>query len=183
MGIGVRERSFKSFVEHNTTAPAVYVVDDDCRIVLSRDENGSAEKLTERLAEEVERKVRELKQEEVGYRESDGSLPFKLLDSSLVVRITPLGGCLGNYTAVLVEHVRGCDHLSTGSRKYRLTRREREIVEHLIDGARTAEIAEALGIAQSTVILHVKSAMVKTDSRTRAEMLGRIMSNDGELAM
>ncbi|MGZ3497437.1 MAG: helix-turn-helix transcriptional regulator [Vulcanimicrobiaceae bacterium] len=152
--------------------PKLYVIDAHCRVVLSSDGI--------QLPDDVFDAVRELWH----LRNSTGTAsprPFKLLDSSYAVRIAPLAGPMGEeFTAVFVERFQAREHLRGVSERYMLTRRESEVVALLMEGARTSEIADRLSIAQSTVILHIKSAMAKTSSRTRTEMLGRIVTNGAD---
>jgi len=159
-------------------APAIYVVDAQNRVVLGwHSGDGAPGTAAQYLPLEIETAVAELQ-----WALSKGAQPplVRLLDSSYIVRVTPLAGDLGSYHAVLVERFRSRDHLTSGSRRYALTKREHEVLKQLVDGARTAEIADALDISQSTVALHIKSIMTKTSSRTRAEMLGRIIAHGFE---
>ena len=45
----------------------------------------------------------------------------------------------------------------------------------MVDGASSAEICKALGLAGNTLKTHVKSALMKTGTRTRAELVARIL--------
>jgi DNA-binding CsgD family transcriptional regulator len=56
-----------------------------------------------------------------------------------------------------------------GTRLERLTRREREVLAHLVAGRSYAEIAEALYISQKTVSVHVSNLLRKTGTRNRNE--------------
>lgn len=80
----------------------------------------------------------------------------------------------GSY-AVVANEIRVRDALRDLTERYTLTRRECDVARLLIGGASTAEIAESLSIATSTVVLHVKSIMAKTGSRSRSAILGRIV--------
>jgi DNA-binding CsgD family transcriptional regulator len=166
-------------------APAVYVVDEECRVVLSCDLpillETPPDVRTELAVKAIERAVKELFAVH-GKEARTFALPFRWLGGLFVARLVPLSGQLGRYTAVVVEPFKARDHLRAGSRRYSLTRRERDVVRLLIGGSRTAEIADLLGVAPSTVILHVKGVMSKTGSRTRAEMLARIMTHDADTA-
>jgi DNA-binding CsgD family transcriptional regulator len=50
-----------------------------------------------------------------------------------------------------------------------LTAREREVLELVSTGLREEEMAERLGIAESTVATLLRSSMAKLDARTRVE--------------
>lgn len=160
-GIDDRTVDFEE-VLHRRSAPVMFVVDRNCHVVLG-----------DPLSPNLELAVAEL---QWALRNGAAAPLVRLLNSSYIVRVAPLRGELGEYTAVLVERFKARDHLSSGSRRYALTKREEDVLAQLIEGARTAEIAEVLGIAPSTVTLHIKSIMSKTSSRTRTEMLGRIIT-------
>jgi DNA-binding CsgD family transcriptional regulator len=55
------------------------------------------------------------------------------------------------------------------------TPRERQVVEMMILGASSSEICEALDLAPNTLKTHVKSALTKTDTRTRAELVAKVL--------
>lgn len=50
----------------------------------------------------------------------------------------------------------------------------------MMAGKSTSEIGADLGIAASTVAIHVRSLLTKTASHTRAEMIGRIVAHAAE---
>ena len=55
------------------------------------------------------------------------------------------------------------------------TPRERQVVEMMIAGASTSEICEALDLAPNTLKTHVRSALTKTETRTRAELVAKVL--------
>jgi NarL family two-component system response regulator LiaR len=55
-----------------------------------------------------------------------------------------------------------------------LTQREWEVVDLLVDGATTAEIAERLGVGPATVRTHVKHILGKLGAHSREEAIRRI---------
>ena len=59
---------------------------------------------------------------------------------------------------------------------FNLTRREREVVEYLVCGKSTREIAEAMGISLHTVRDHLKHLYRKTGTRSRRQLLDLIAS-------
>jgi len=103
--------------------------------------------------------------------------PAFRLDAGLSIRVQPVGGTLGRFTVVLIELFRLRDHLAAGRKRYALTQREAEVLQGVMRGTRTADIAAELGIAASTVAGHIQSIMSKTSTRSRAEMLGRILAD------
>jgi two-component system, NarL family, response regulator len=50
-----------------------------------------------------------------------------------------------------------------------LTRRERDVLELVADGASNREVADALGISERTVGLYVSSILSKLGARSRTE--------------
>lgn len=55
-----------------------------------------------------------------------------------------------------------------------LTPREVEIVGHIAMGQRAGEIAEDLGIAESTVRSHIRNAMKKSGARSQAQLVALV---------
>ncbi len=95
---------------------------------------------------------------------------------SHVVHLSAMVGDLGSYTAVFVSPFKTRDHLTSAMAKYGLSKREGQVVTLLAAGWRTQEIARELKIAVSTVVLHVKSAMSKSQSHSRIEMIVRVLA-------
>jgi PAS domain S-box-containing protein len=60
-----------------------------------------------------------------------------------------------------------------------LTPREVEVVSHIAMGQRAAEIALELGIAESTVRSHIRSAMKKCGARSQAQLVARVCTGRG----
>lgn len=62
-----------------------------------------------------------------------------------------------------------------GSQLPHLSRRQLEIVWHLVDGLSEKQIANALGISQNTVHVHMKLLYLRCGVRSRGELLGGII--------
>lgn len=62
--------------------------------------------------------------------------------------------------------------------RYRLSRRELEVLGLMLEGRRVEEVAQRLLIAESTVQYHVKNAMAKTGARNRVELAARLLGWD-----
>jgi DNA-binding NarL/FixJ family response regulator len=58
----------------------------------------------------------------------------------------------------------------TSGRLAHLTRREREVLDHLVAGRTYAEIAEELVISVKTVSVHVSNLLRKTDTSSGREL-------------
>jgi DNA-binding CsgD family transcriptional regulator len=59
-----------------------------------------------------------------------------------------------------------------------LTAREREVLGLVSDGLEDGEIANQLGVAQSSVSALLRSAMAKLDSQTRVQAVARLAAVD-----
>jgi DNA-binding CsgD family transcriptional regulator len=57
---------------------------------------------------------------------------------------------------------------------YGLTEREREVTSQVLQGASTAEIAEALVVSTHTVQQHLKAIFDKTGVRSRRDLVGKV---------
>jgi DNA-binding CsgD family transcriptional regulator len=57
---------------------------------------------------------------------------------------------------------------------YKLTERERDVTEQVLQGNATTEIAKALGMTTSTVQQHLKKIFEKTGVRSRRDLIGHI---------
>ena len=60
---------------------------------------------------------------------------------------------------------------------YGLTEREEEVTRHVLQGASTAQIAEALCISPYTVQEHLRHVFDKTSARSRPELMRRVFTH------
>ena len=65
--------------------------------------------------------------------------------------------------------------LSNLPKRFRLTRREVETVEHLVRGFNTQQIADGMGISPNTVKAFLRSIMMKMAADSRAGIIARIL--------
>jgi DNA-binding NarL/FixJ family response regulator len=95
---------------------------------------------------------------------------------NLLIRVMRLIGRSGDsVTALHVEQRTERQALSSASRSYKLTRRETDVLALIMQGKPTPEIARELYISDTTVLDYIKRLLQKTVSRSRTEMLAKIM--------
>jgi DNA-binding NarL/FixJ family response regulator len=103
------------------------------------------------------------------------------VDASMMLRVVQLDGEMGGYVAVFIEDS-GRNSLTVASQLYSLTRRERDVLGYLLKGYGNARIARALFISEGTVGDHVKKIFRKTQTKSRSELVVRVLDRDaGEM--
>lgn len=58
-----------------------------------------------------------------------------------------------------------------------LTKRERDVIRRVAQGANSRQIASELCLSQTTVRTHVRNAMLKTNARTRAQLVAMVLGD------
>ena len=91
----------------------------------------------------------------------------------VVLHAAPLSGP-GGRVAVIVEPAHPARITPLLMAAYGLTAREREIATHVLQGASTTEIAEALTMSPHTVQQHLKAIFGKTGVRSRRDLVGKV---------
>jgi DNA-binding CsgD family transcriptional regulator len=76
---------------------------------------------------------------------------------------------------VTIEESSPPERLDLFSRVFGLTRRERELLEHLVAGSTTRELARLMWLSENTVQDHLKSIFAKTTSSSRHVLLSRAL--------
>ena len=89
---------------------------------------------------------------------------------------SPLANGFKPAVAILLErnHKHKVD-LAYLSGRFRLTQREIETVDHLVQGFNTEQIADRMGISPNTVKAFLRSIMIKMGTDTRAGIIGKIL--------
>jgi DNA-binding NarL/FixJ family response regulator len=87
-------------------------------------------------------------------------------------RLSPAAVC------VLIHRLRTAGGHRVPARRPQLSRRETEIVDHLVRGRTNAEIARSLGISEKTVKNHVNHVYTKLHTRNRAETVALWLGPD-----
>ncbi len=91
------------------------------------------------------------------------------MKSNLRVRRGPAVGLL------LERNPRGALNLESVARKFRLSRRERETVELLLQDLSTKQIADRMGISPNTAKAFLRSVMIKVGAGNRTGIVARIL--------
>lgn len=149
--------------------PGAFTVDHDGRFVTTTQ---AAEEWLDTLAEEqVSTLVWTLV---VGVR-GTGSTSVTITGGAgpLTFQASPLKGS-DDEISVIVEYPRPIRLTSLVIEAYGLTPREREIIELVLKGLVTKQIARELEISEYTVQDHLKSVFAKTDTATRGELLAAL---------
>ncbi|HEV7585264.1 MAG TPA: helix-turn-helix transcriptional regulator [Solirubrobacteraceae bacterium] len=79
----------------------------------------------------------------------------------------------------LAEDAIADGHVTHGNGPVRLlTARERAVIALIATGRETPQIAEALGVSPATVRTHVRNAMSKLGTRTRAQLVAVVIAGE-----
>lgn len=102
--------------------------------------------------------------------------PVRLYVSSILVR-RDRGQPVLVFTHI-TEHL-GADHKLALPPPLGLTRREWEVVSHMMSGRGTGEIAQHLGITYATVRAHIRNILQTLDANSRTQALMRVWARFG----
>jgi len=94
-------------------------------------------------------------------------------DADTMLRIVPLNEKSGSYFAVFFEAV-SRNSVETATKRYDFTKREREVLNLILSGSSTAQIAQKLFISEGTVGDHIKNMFRKTRTKRRSELIALI---------
>jgi DNA-binding CsgD family transcriptional regulator len=153
------------------------LLDSECKIVL-----GETEAVRALLPDvafgsdgraQLSPELRELVMERIA---SIGSHDSAILAfGNVVLRLVPLTGPLGTFTAITIEGTRRREDLASQKKAYRLTPREVDVLKLILQGLRASEVARALNITKNTANDYFKSLLRKTESRNRSEMISKVL--------
>jgi len=101
------------------------------------------------------------------------------IDDSRFIRLMTLEGSAGRMFALTLEYDRRRDSLARAARRYALTKRETQVLGHILQGASTNEVAAALNLAETTVQGYFKRLLGKTQARNRAAMVAAVCDWEG----
>ena len=161
--------------------PNFYIVDERLRVLFAWAPEGEQSfseisliaPAPDRLPAALERGVRALTQ----------SISVKapislatLLGATVVLRVMPLASSDGRpHYGVFLEHFTTRSGIRPAAKHFNLTPREVDVLEQVVKGASTLQIAERLHIAESTVQDHVKNISVKMRVRKRSEIVACVL--------
>jgi DNA-binding NarL/FixJ family response regulator len=153
----------------------LYVLDASFHVVMSwtsgkpSDALGVFNPIEGALTPAVDRVVRQVT------AELKGSEALALVPPSIILRIVELTGTAGLHYGVFAEAYKSRDSMREASRRYGISRRESEVLNLLVQGAATSEIAAQLHIAETTVQDHIKNIAAKTGARSRTEIVAKVL--------
>ncbi|MEO6990200.1 MAG: LuxR C-terminal-related transcriptional regulator [Candidatus Baltobacteraceae bacterium] len=102
-----------------------------------------------------------------------------LLDERRAVHLSRLVSDGETLFALIIEPDRNRDSISRAINRFKLTRRQTEVLVLVLHGASAGEIADLLSISEYTAQGYIKTLLSKTDSRNRPAMVGKILDWHG----
>lgn len=171
-------------LEFQRAVPPLFLVDQNLRIVLRYDGSEGSygasfiDERTQKFISLLDDAVREM----VGARWPYEAVQRVLRPLGCVVAAFPLRGKLGRWLAITVQPLRNRNSLARAAAKFALTRREVDVLEQILDGRSATEIGAMLNIAETTVQGYFKQLLSKTDSRSRATMVAKVLDWEGREA-
>ena len=106
---------------------------------------------------------------------------FHAYDDETILRIVPLDGHLFACVAIFVDTFGRRGSIFRAAKQFGLTKRESEVLQMLIQVKSSSEIAESLGVAESTVSDHVKSIMRKLGTSKRAALVSKVFDLEQDI--
>jgi DNA-binding CsgD family transcriptional regulator len=100
-----------------------------------------------------------------------------IVDEDTLLRIIPLETADVACVGIQVESFRRRSSFVNATKAYRLTKRETEILQLVVEGASNAQIAQTLFIAHSTVA-DIKKLMQKTQTAKRTRLILKFARDD-----
>lgn len=93
----------------------------------------------------------------------------------VTLRAARLGAGRGSDIAVTIERTSAGERADLFARAFGLSPREHELVQCLVDGADTREVARRMLLSEHTVQDHLKSVFAKTSAHSRRTLLARAL--------
>lgn len=139
---------------------------DGCRALLARLGTSEHERLPDSVARVVGRHRREPPR--------DDGPTVAVLRGEIVVSIVSLGET-DELVACSLWTIRRDRLLEIARVRYALTNRECELLDRVLHGNASSEIASTLSISLATVEWHTKRLLQKTESQNRTQMASRVL--------
>jgi len=171
---GSTSQSFAAIQVHQHGTPYILVVTVGGDIVLADRRSGWQEVLSKIGPFQGERLPNKLGQIVRRHHENppvDAAATVTIADGDVVVSVNALDG--EELYACSLWRVQRARALEMARRRYTLTNRECELLDRILHGESTAEIARFLSISPATVEWHTKRLLLKTDSQNRTQMATR----------
>jgi DNA-binding CsgD family transcriptional regulator len=92
-------------------------------------------------------------------------------------RLDGPGPARENDIAVSLEESSGAERVDVFGRAFGLTVRERELIDHLVKGRDTREVAQRMFLSENTVQDHLKAIFAKTMAHSRRTLLARALGS------
>lgn len=99
-------------------------------------------------------------------------------DNDTVLRIVPLNDVMAGCVAIFVDNFSKRGSVFEAAKRFGLTKRESEVLQLVLSARTNNDIADVLGLAESTVSDHLKSIMRKTNVSKRVELVSKVFNAD-----
>ena len=144
-----------------------YIVDDQLHVHLRRVDNASAG--SDRLPDDIHRAARELLDSEPA---DSAVVPVR---RDLALRMLRVHSGAGKRYALFLEPYHARDFVLAAVKRYVLTLREGTVLDLILRGTSTGDIAERLGITEGTVHQHVKNLGAKIGVTKRNAIVATVL--------
>jgi DNA-binding CsgD family transcriptional regulator len=170
-------------LRHETpcTYLALIVVDSACRVKFSFWDTNKGDEARRFLSADrkgLRPEIEELVAKRIAERSSGFPLEPRVVlrDEERELRLSPLDGQDDEELyALIVETDRNYDSIARAAKRFQLTRRQAEVLAHVLEGESANEIAVTLSISEYTAQGYIKSLLSKTASRNRAAMVAKVL--------
>ena len=144
-----------------------YIVDGELNVLLRRGDNMGA--FADQLPDYIHRAARELLDSEPG---DTAVVPLR---RDLALRMLRVYSGAGKRYALFLEPYQARDFILAAVKRYTLTLREGTVLDLILRGTSTSDIAERLSITEGTVHQHVKNLGAKVGVTKRNAIVATIL--------
>lgn len=107
--------------------------------------------------------------------QSDVTSTVALRNGGKSLRLAPLVGLEGMLFALVMEADRDDGVMTRAASRFKLTKRQTEVLGLVLGGASASDVARTLMISEYTAQGYVKCLLAKTESRNRAAMVAKVL--------